>query len=362
LTAYKKIEAYAASGGKVIAIEKTSSLAPGLIEQKTSAEIAALSREIFLRDHHTGVLLESLNHLADALHHALPSDVDATGKTEGLGFIHRKISDGDLYFVANTSNQPIEGEIKFRSIHRSIESWDPDSGRVLFRSDYKEKSGLPVVLAPYESRVFILMDEVEASPTGKRESAQPKTNKTYRRIADLSVNWQLHFSDNTAPQTLAHLMSWTEIEERKYYSGEAVYSRTFSLDHVIAADTRIVLDFGEGIATTDNRPPSAPGTRALLDPPIREAAVIYVNGLRAGSLWHPPYKMAIDRLLHPGENRIEVHVYNTAINEMAGQSRLDYTALNAYYEKRFDPQDMENLQPVPSGILGPIYLEEESFK
>jgi hypothetical protein len=206
------------------------------------------------------------------------------------------------------------------------------------------------------------MDEVETSPTGKRESAQQKTNKTYRRIADLSANWQLRFSDNTASQTLAHPISWTEIEERKYYSGEAIYSRAFSLDRAIAADTRIVLDFGEGTATSDNRPPSAPGMRALLDPPIREAAVIYVNGQRAGSLWHPPYRIAIDRFLHPGENRIEVHVYNTAINEMAGQPRRDYTALNARYGKRFDPQDMDHLQPIPSGILGPIYLEEESFK
>jgi hypothetical protein len=362
LTAYKKIEAYAASGGKVIAIEKTPSLAPGLTEQNTSAEIAALSSEIFRSNHHIGVLLQSLDHLADALHHALPSDVDATGKTEGLGFIHRKISGGDLYFVANTSNQPIEAEIKFRSIHRSVESWDPDSGRVLFRSAYKAKSGLPVVLAPYESRVLILMDRVEPSSTGKRESVQKKTNKTYRRIADLGASWQLRFSDSTAPQTLAHPISWTEMEGRKYYSGEAVYSRAFSLDHAIAADTRIVLDFGEGIATTDNRPPSAPGMRALLDPPIREAAVIYVNSQRAGSLWHPPYKIAIDSLLHPGENRIEVHVYNTAINEMAGQPRRDYTALNARYGKRFDPQDMDHLQPVASGILGPIYLEEERIK
>ena len=362
LTSYKKIEAYAASGGKVIAIEKTPSLAAGLIEQSASAEIVSISTEIFHGDHHKGILLESPSGLADALHQALPGDVDATGKTEGLGFIHRQISGSDLYFVANTSNKPIEGVVKFRSTHKAIESWDPDSGRVLFRSAYNKKAGVSLVLAPYESCVFILMDEVETSPTGKRESAQQKTNKTYRRIADLSANWQLHFSDNTTSQTLAHPISWTEIEERKYYSGEAIYSRAFSLDRAIAADTRIVLDFGEGTATSDNRPPSAPGMRALLDPPIREAAILYVNGQRVGTLWHPPYKIAINHLLHPGENKIEVHVYNTAINEMAGQPRRDYTALNARYGKRFDPQDMDHLQPVPSGILGSIYLEEESFK
>jgi hypothetical protein len=362
LTAYKKIEAYSANGGKVIAIEKTPSLSPGLIEQNASAEIAALSSEIFRSDHHTGVLLESISGLANALHNALPGDLNATGKTEGLGSIHRRISGSDLYFVANTSNHPIEGAIKFRAIHKAIESWDPDSGRVIFRSTYNEKSGIPLLLAPYESRVFVLIDDVDASSIDKLEAAQPKANIENRLITDLSDDWKIRFSDDSSSETLAHHISWTEMEGRKYYSGEAIYSRIFFFDHLHAANTRIVLDFGEGVATTDNRPASAPGMRALLDPPIREAAVIYVNGQRAGSLWHPPYRIAIDRLLHPGNNRIEVHVYNTAINDMAGQPRRDYTALNARYGKRFDPQDMDNLQPIPSGILGPIYLEEESFK
>jgi hypothetical protein len=362
LTAYKKIEAYAASGGKVIAIEKAPSLAPGLIEHNTSAEIASLSTEIFHSDHHTGVVLESLDHLADSLHQALPGDVDATGKTEGLGFIHRQISGSDLYFVANTSNQPIDGAVKFRSTHKTIESWDPDSGRILFRFPYYKKSGVPLVLAPYESRVFVLVDKVEKFPIDKQELAYPQVNKKNQAIADLSADWQVRFADSTSLQTLSHPISWTNMEGRKYYSGEAVYSRIFFFDHRLTADTRIVLDFGEGVATTDNRPPSAPGMRALLDPPIREAAVIFVNGQQAGSLWHPPYKIAIDRFLHPGENRIEVHVYNTAINEMADQPRRDYTALNARYGKRFDPQDMDHLQPVPSGILGSTYLEEEISK
>jgi hypothetical protein len=362
LTAYKKIESYAANGGKVIAIEKTPSLAPGLAEQNTSTEIASISANIFQSAGHKGVLLESINRLADALQQALPGDIAVTGKTEGLGFIHRKIQGSDLYFLANTSNQPIEGAIKFRSTHNSIESWDPDSGRVLFRSAYNEKSGVPLVLAPYESRVVVLMDKVEKAFPAKQGFAQPKTATDNRRIADLSADWKMHFSDNTALQTLAHPISWTELEGRKYYSGEAVYTRAFTFDRTVAADTHIVLDFGEGTATTDNRPPTAPGMRALLDPPIREAALIYVNGQRAGALWHPPYRIAIDRLLHSGENSIEVHVYNTAINEMAGQPRRDYSVLNARYGKRFDPQDMDNLQPVPSGILGPVYLEEDKLK
>jgi hypothetical protein len=99
--------------------------------------------------------------------------------------------------------------------------------------------------------------------------------------------------------------------------------------------------------------------RALLDPPIREAAIVTINGQRVASLWHPPYRIDITSFLHREENRIEVTVYNTAVNEMAGQPPRDYTALNARYGKRFDMQDMDHLQPVPSGLMGPIHLLEE---
>jgi hypothetical protein len=89
---------------------------------------------------------------------------------------------------------------------------------------------------------------------------------------------------------------------------------------------------------------------------------VFVNGQRAGSLWHPPYRLEVSGLLHRGENQIEVHVYNTAINLLSGQPPRDYSALYAKYGKRFEPQDMDNLQPIPSGLFGPIRLLEETAK
>ena len=97
---------------------------------------------------------------------------------------------------------------------------------------------------------------------------------------------------------------------------------------------------------------------ALFEPPIREAAVVFVNGQKVGSLWHPPYRINISKFIHSGKNQIDVHVYNTAINLLAGQPSRDYTALRAKYGRRFDPQDMDNLKPIPSGLFGPIHLEE----
>ena len=358
LATYRQIQYYSAGGGKVIAIGKLPSLAPGLLEQHNSAEIATLSAQLFQQTGHKGIFVASTADLAAALHSALAPDITTTGQTEGLGFIHRKLADGDIYFVANTNNRPIDGTIQFRSDRPFIESWDPDSGRILQAGPRAGRAHELLLLAPYESRVFVLRSHPEpASAQAPRLSSQ-SSQSSLLPLADLSAGWQIHFSGAASAQTLPELESWAEIPGKQYYSGEVTYTHGITLASAPAPGARILLDFGAGTPTTDNRPPRAPGTHALLDPPIREAAIVFVNGQRADSLWHPPYQIDITSLVHKGPNRIEVRVYNTAINEMAGQPPHDYSALYAKYGRRFDPQDMNNLQPVPSGLFGPIHLEE----
>ncbi|MGH9665900.1 MAG: hypothetical protein ACRD9L_15855, partial [Bryobacteraceae bacterium] len=57
-----------------------------------------------------------------------------------------------------------------------------------------------------------------------------------------------------------------------------------------------------------------------------------------------------------GENRLRITVGNLGINALAGQALPKYRLLNSRYGERFQPQDMENLQPQPAGLLGPISL------
>jgi hypothetical protein len=361
LTTYKKIESYAATTGKVIAFDRLPSRAPGLMEQSSSAKIAALSESLFIAANHKGVQLSSISELADVLHHALPPDVLTTGNTAGLGFIHRKLFGSDVYFVVNTSNQPIDSTIQFRSTHASIEAWSPDSGNIL-----QSASGslLPLALASYESRVYVISDRKASSADVRSEVLPPSEKIVDKELTDLSTGWKIRFGENSAQKALASLTSWTEIQDKQYYSGEAVYSRNFTVDsnNISSPNSVLFLDFGAGSPLDDKRRFGASGMLALFDPPIREAAIVFVNGKRVGSLWHPPYRIGISEYVHSGENQIEVHVYNTAINLLAGQPPRDYTALRAKYGRRFDPQDMDNLKPIPSGLFGPVYLEEQRYK
>jgi hypothetical protein len=96
--------------------------------------------------------------------------------------------------------------------------------------------------------------------------------------------------------------------------------------------------------------------RALLESPVREASLVYVNGQLAGPVRRPPYEADVTKLLRPGQNQIRVVVGNLAINQLAGQTLPDYRLLNIRYGVRFEPQDMEDLKPLPAGLLGPIRL------
>ena len=96
--------------------------------------------------------------------------------------------------------------------------------------------------------------------------------------------------------------------------------------------------------------------QALVEAPVREAAVLHVNGRRAGSVWCPPYRIEITGLLQQGENQIKVEVANLALNAMAGQPLPDYSALKARYGDRFQPQDMNLVEPITAGLIGPIRL------
>jgi hypothetical protein len=101
---------------------------------------------------------------------------------------------------------------------------------------------------------------------------------------------------------------------------------------------------------------SGNGMRAMLEGPVREAAVVYVNGKLAGSVWRPPYEVSLGNLLRSGKNTLRVDVANLAINQLSKGPLPDYRELNARFGERFQPQDMANLKPLPSGLLGPVFL------
>jgi hypothetical protein len=151
------------------------------------------------------------------------------------------------------------------------------------------------------------------------------------------------------------LRSWSDDESTRYFSGVAAYEKEVNVSTAfLQKGLNVRLTFGEGVPLTPQSLRS--GMQAWLDGPIREAAVVYINDARVGSVWCPPYSLDVTTHLKSGNNKIRVVVGNTAMNYMAGHSLPDYRLLNLRYGERFQPQDMDKIQVLPSGMLGPITL------
>jgi hypothetical protein len=158
-----------------------------------------------------------------------------------------------------------------------------------------------------------------------------------------------------SPQTWNKLHSWTEDETTRFFSGVVGYQKSINIPARMRQDKIVVrIDFGEGTPLTPQSLRS--GMQTWLESPVREAAVVYVNGKRAGAVWCPPYSVDITKFLKSGTNTIRIEVGNTAMNYMAGHSLPDYRLLNLRYGERFQAQDMDKIQALPSGLLGPVRL------
>ena len=347
LETMKAIGAYVAGGGKVIAVGSTPAKAPGFKDAAAiGTEVKQLSRAVFADAGKTQVVAKDED-LGAALRRMVSPDMQLSNGSADVGFLHRKLNDADVYFIANTSNHKVESTASFSSARRYVSTWDP-----LVGSAYVTASK-PVVLnlAPYESRVIVFSD----AAIGKSMEVHKSSTRV---VADLTHDWKVKFAGLPGERDVQTLASWTDDPKTRFYSGVAVYTKTIRVGaDELSGGSSLVLDFGEGTPVVVD-PKIKSGMRALLEGPIREAAVVTVNGQRMGSVWHPPYTLDVTKQLHAGENTIEIQVANTAINVLGGRAPADYRLLNLRYGERFTPQDMDNLQPLPSGILGTIQLVE----
>jgi hypothetical protein len=228
---------------------------------------------------------------------------------------------------------------------------DGGSTAARVKGQAKDSTTVSLNFEPYQSHVVIFSKNKTAKPFVEPVNNNPSA-------IDLSTDWTVSFGKNT-PVSMNKLTDWISSEETKYFSGTAAYEKTFNLP-AGALSGQAVLDFGEPVSL--NFVPQRNGMATYLDAPIKEAAVVYVNDKRAGSLWAPPYKLDLKPYLKAGENRLKIVVANTAVNHMAGRKLPDYKLLILRYGDRFQPQEMEKVVPYSSGITGQVKLVTYSNK
>jgi hypothetical protein len=346
---YEKILDFAQHGGIVIATRRLPATAPGLSHaSEVSSRVQVLSEKLFHGEIPTAHFVPDEHRLGVQLGQWTHPDFVTTPSTPEIGFIHRHLDTGDLYFIANTSNRPHVFQAAFRATAAHAEAWDPFTGKAAGLADPTQVS---LDLQPYESRIVFLSNTalIPAPPQTREESKK----------TDLSQDWTVSFGGQAPSTAVQRLSSWADDPRLRYFSGQATYRKTIDIPDVdLRPGHSVVIDFGEGSPVSMPAMPVEFNMRAYLDSPVREAAQVFVNDQLAGYVWHPPFRVELSPHLKPGKNELRIVVGNTAMNELAGTSLPNYRLLYSRYGMLFQPQGMHDLQPLPSGILGPVTLIE----
>ncbi|SEW14888.1 Glycosyl hydrolases family 2, sugar binding domain [Chitinophaga sp. YR573] len=254
-------------------------------------------------------------------------------KDEEALFIHRKIDNGDIYFLSNQKAEKISIHPAFRIQDELPELWDATTGTMRplpqFTND-GETIQVPIELEAYES-AFILF---------RKTKAEKKSLLNYPLLIssdEITTPWTVNFDTLTggpaAPVTFNKLTDWSQNSDSriKYYSGTAVYHNTFSLARLTKGE-HIRLNTGKVIAI----------------------AKVKVNGKYVGGLWTPPYSLDITDAIKEGKNEIEISVVNTWVNRLIGDSFLPEDKRKTWsIMKDYDQKS----KLVPAGLLGPVMIE-----
>ena len=255
---------------------------------------------------------------------------DAPAVDGALMFVHRKLEDGDAYFVTNRANRTRQFNGRFRVAGDSPELWHADTGLtepVSFRIEDGETI-VPLELGAGDS-VFVMFRQPATAQTLKIN--KPKLTS----VATISGPWNVTFQDGRGAPPAIRLPSLSSLTEQpdpgiKYFSGVASYMATFTLPENVRPGATLWLDLGS----------------------VGDIAEVTLNGQTVGTAWHAPYRVDIGKAAKPGANNLEIKVANLWVNRLIGDAqpgarKIAFTTLPMY---RADA-------PLrPAGLIGPVQL------
>jgi hypothetical protein len=251
-------------------------------------------------------------------------------------FIHRKLSKGDIYFVANRIDRAETIETSFRVTGFKPELWDPAAGTIK-PATYHFDGDRTVVTVPLDrfGSVFVVFRE----RTKTKSLTLPAQNQ--QTVAELEGPWQVSFQkERNAPATATFdkLMDFRDNPDPgiRYFSGIATYAKEIEIPgDLIENNGQIWLDLGQ----------------------VYNLAEVWVNGKLAGTAWKPPYRVDISKFVEAGVNQIEIKSVNLWVNRLIGdaqpgvENKITLTTRNFY---RADSP------LVPSGLIGPVKIISQS--
>ncbi len=305
----------------------------------------------------SGAIQSTVGALAGTLAATAGPDLEVTPASAELGVLHRQVGGVDVYFLATTGPHPWRGVVRPRS-GQSVQVWDPMSGAVVEGGTVGD--GVPLAIGPYEAVVLVVGEGADPSTGSGNESSDSVNESTGSGDGSTGPTgglvetgpWQVAFgSEDPVEVDLPH--RWEDDLQRRHWSGTASYTSSFALD--AAADVTLV--FGDCTPTDAGsiaeRGMVGRSFRAEVATPVGEVAEVYVDDVKAGVVWCPPYVLGLGDL-GAGDHTITVKVSNTLANAIAADEKTAMLVerVEARYGRRFRMQDLELADAtVSSGLL-----------
>ena len=267
-----------------------------------------------------------------AMHVAPDFDYTKPDNDNHLEFVHRRLADGDLYFVDNRGDHGVKVDATFRVSGKAPELWYAETGTSK-PVPFKIADGRTTV--PLDLEAWGTVYVVFRKPTHETAYTVPPEAQT--QLATMSGPWKVSFPPNWgAPPsiTLDELASWSDNQDPgvKYFSGIGTYTKTVDAPQAwFKKGAHVWIDLGD----------------------VKNLAAVDVNGKPLGIVWHAPYRVDVTRALRPGKNDVSIKVTNAWVNRMIGDQQPDaatkYTFTTVKPYKAGSPL-------LPSGLLGPVTL------
>jgi len=270
--------------------------------------------------------------------------LDNESKTE-FDYIHYTLGGRDIYFVSNQTTRRQKIHCTFRVRGKQAELWDALTGNIREAKAFSQKDGLttvPLTLEPYGAVLVVFNEKI---PDDRQGTAQ-RNYSDFETLAEISGEWTVHFDPRwggPGSVIFPELWDWSQHADEgiKYYSGAAIYEKSFSLDSELGEENRYFLHLG-----------------SVKDAGIAE---VKINGTDKGVVWTAPFRVDISNELQEGENTLEIKVVNSWYNRVAGDQmypdKKTYTSTNIDLKHDFRGRPLEEISLEPSGLLGPVKIQ-----
>jgi hypothetical protein len=225
-----------------------------------------------------------------------------------LRYTHRRDGETEIYFVANPQDHALEANATFRVRGKHPELWDAVTGEIRLLSQFTIKDGLTSVPLRFEPNQSFFL--VFRRPAGKAASPARSNFSDLAEVSVLNGPWEVSFDPKWGGPNkiiLENLDDWSRRPETgiKYYSGTAVYRKTF--------------DFPESAIDQSK---ALHGARVWLDLGIvKNIARVRLNGNDLGVVWCAPWSVDVTAALKPNGNALEIQVANLWPNRLIGDEQ-----------------------------------------